>query len=88
MLYVGARLDCATLGWPAGEYCYPAFWSWVEDGSKSLSFNVSLSPTGDTYRGMQVSSQKTPWGMFRSRYTGSSRYATVPVKRETGLAAK
>lgn len=62
---------------PAGEYCYPAYWFWVEDGTQSLSFDLALAPTGDTYRGMQMSTQKTPWGMFRSRYTGTQRYATV-----------
>lgn len=61
---------------PGGEYCYDE-WVWVQDASKTLEVDLALAPTGDTYRGMSMSMSKGPYGMYRSRYTGSQRYGNV-----------
>lgn len=62
---------------PAGQYCYPAYWYWVEDESQTLALDLALTPTGDVYRGMNVSTQKTPWGMYRYRSVGAWKPATI-----------
>lgn len=60
----------------AGEYCYDE-WIWVSLPSKTLTFDLTLSPSGDTYRGLSMYNYKSPYGMYRSRYTGSQRYGSV-----------
>lgn len=60
----------------AGEYCYDEY-AFVALPSKTLTFDLQVAPTGDTYRGMSMSSSKGPYGMYRSRYTGSQRYGNV-----------
>lgn len=59
-----------------GEYCYDEY-VFVLLSSKTLTFDLSLAPSGDAYRGMSMSSAKGPYGMYRSRYTGTQRYGDV-----------
>ena len=61
---------------PAGQYCYFAS-IYVADPSQTLSFNLSITPNGDTYRGMSMGTQKGPNGFYRYRYTGTQRSGTL-----------
>ncbi|MBI1949637.1 MAG: hypothetical protein HYS27_28380 [Deltaproteobacteria bacterium] len=61
---------------PAGEYCYDE-WIPVVDASKTLAFDLSIAPGGDSYRGVSMGTQKGPSGLYRYRYTGTQRYGTL-----------
>lgn len=61
---------------PAGEYCFDE-WILVVDPSKTLAFDLSIAPTGDTYRGVSMGTHKGPDSMYRYRYNGTQRYGNV-----------
>ncbi len=71
--------DCAeecAFEYEAFEECYiPSVW--VDDGTRTLGFSLNVAPTGDTFRGMNMGTQKGPNGLYRYRYTGSSRYGSM-----------
>ncbi len=71
--------DCANecaYEYEAGEYCYyPEVW--VDDGVRTMGFNLTLAPTGVTERGTNMGSYKGPNGMYRYRYSGTTRYSNV-----------
>lgn len=71
--------DCAgecTYEYPAGEWCYyPEVW--VSDGDALIGFNLTLTPEGTVYRGMNSGGSRSAYGMSRYRSNGTYRPATV-----------
>lgn len=71
--------DCAgecTFEYPAGTYCYyPDVW--VDDGAHTMGFNLTLTPDGSSWRGINMQSYKSENGMYRYRSNGTNRNALV-----------
>lgn len=71
--------DCAgecAFEYPAGSYCYFP-WVWVDDGARTMAFNLTMTPEGSAWRGMNMYSGKSKTGMYRYRYNGTNRSATL-----------